>query len=113
MGRYTLLLSREEAVTAGVRNLTYFVLMHFTFSFCFAFPFFVISLHQRAAYIGGGKAVVQVDTSKTSNVTVGGTIAYLLWFSVYAVKQVDTRSRVLVLFDRLKASIWGRDISQF
>lgn len=53
------------------------------------------------------------DVFLHSLLIVGGRIAYLLWGSVYAVKQVDTRSRVLVVFDQLKAKIWGRDVSQF
>jgi NADH:ubiquinone reductase (non-electrogenic) len=45
--------------------------------------------------------------------SAGAAKQYALWRSVYAVKQVDARSRVLVLIDYLKTRIWGRDISQF
>lgn len=89
------------------------------------------------------RTVVQVETGHDRNVTLGGRIAYALWRSVYAVKQVDARSRVclsrllklslftrernglilfltvllstqiLVLFDYFKSRVFGRDISQF
>lgn len=39
-------------------------------------------------------AVVQVEASPSTNVKIAGRIAYLLWRSVYAVKQVDVRNRV-------------------
>lgn len=38
--------------------------------------------------------VVQVEATPTTNVKIGGRVAYLLWRSVYAVKQVDVRNRV-------------------
>lgn len=40
--------------------------------------------------------VVQVEATKDTNITLGGGIAYALWRSVYAVKQVDVRNRVRI-----------------
>ena len=36
-----------------------------------------------------------------------------LWLSTYLVKQVSTRTRVLVLLDVLKTRVFGRDTSLF
>ncbi|CDF33110.1 unnamed protein product [Chondrus crispus] len=65
------------------------------------------------AYLGNERAVVQVPATSETNIKVGGRFAYALWASVYAVKQVDVRNRVLVLFDYFKSRVFGRDISQF
>ena len=40
-------------------------------------------------------------------------LAYLVWKSVYITKQVSFRNRVLILFDWLKAQVFGRDLSNF
>lgn len=48
-----------------------------------------------------------------SRFDVAGAFAFLLWRSVYITKQVSTRNRVLILFDWLKAKVFGRDLSQF
>jgi NADH:ubiquinone reductase (non-electrogenic) len=48
-----------------------------------------------------------------SPVKVSGRLAFFLWRSVYAVKQVSTRTRVLVLFDWVKTRVFGRDTSLF
>lgn len=45
---------------------------------------------------------IQVETGTNSNVTVGGRVAYALWRSVYAVKQVDARNRVSLIYERLR-----------
>jgi len=39
--------------------------------------------------------------------------AFLLWRSVYITKQVSFRNRVPILFDWMKAQVFGRDLSQF
>jgi NADH:ubiquinone reductase (non-electrogenic) len=44
---------------------------------------------------------------------ISGGLAYLVWRSVYITKQVSLRNRVLVLFDWLKAQVFGRDTSLF
>ena len=42
-----------------------------------------------------------------------GSTGFLLWRSVYVVKQVSTRTRVLVLFDWLKTKVFGRDVTRW
>jgi NADH:ubiquinone reductase (non-electrogenic) len=71
-------------------------------------PFHFLSLGAMA-YLGNDRAVVQVDASDSRQLAFGGRIAFFLWRSVYAVKQVDVRNRVLVLFDWFKARAFGRD----
>mmetsp|Transcript_9111 Transcript_9111/g.13589 ORF Transcript_9111/g.13589 Transcript_9111/m.13589 type:complete len:125 (+) Transcript_9111:841-1215(+) len=56
-------------------------------------------------YIGGSEAVAQVQLG-----TAGGN-AFLLWRSVYLVKQVSTRTRLLVLLDFIKSKVLGRDLT--
>lgn len=54
-----------------------------------------------------------MEATPTKNLAIGGRVAYALWRSVYAVKQVDVRNRILVLFDYFKSRVYGRDISRF
>lgn len=54
----------------------------------------------------------QIETFDTS-LDVYGSLAFLLWRSVYITKQVSFRNRVLILFDWMKARVFGRDLSQF
>lgn len=75
-------------------------------------PFRFLSLGAMA-YLGNDNAIVQVDTTKNKTLRLGGNIAFLLWRSVYAVKQVDVRNRVLVLFDWFKTRAFGRDGTLF
>lgn len=63
------------------------------------------------AYIGGDEAVAQVQLGNTDFAKTAGGQAFLLWRSVYLVKQVSTRTRFLVLIDYIKSQIFGRDIS--
>lgn len=42
-----------------------------------------------------------------------GSTGFLLWRSVYVVKQVSPRTRFLVLFDWLKTKIFGRDVTSW
>jgi NADH:ubiquinone reductase (non-electrogenic) len=53
---------------------------------------------------------VQVDPV---GINLAGSLAFLLWRSVYITKQVSFRNRVLILFDWMKAQVFGRDLSQF
>ncbi len=65
------------------------------------------------AYVGQQNALAQVKAG--SNVKLGDYSAgggNLLWRSVYIVKQVSTRNRVLVLLDWMKSQVFGRDISR-
>eukprot|EP00882_Tetradesmus_deserticola_P001020 GHRQ01001105.1.p1 GENE.GHRQ01001105.1~~GHRQ01001105.1.p1 ORF type:complete len:649 (+),score=345.14 GHRQ01001105.1:241-2187(+) len=74
-------------------------------------PFEFLSLGIMA-YVGNDKALTQVEAFDTS-LNVYGRLAFLLWRSVYITKQVSFRNRVLILFDWLKARVFGRDLSQF
>lgn len=76
-------------------------------------PFRFLSLGVMT-YIGDEKALVQLGGSNDApKVAFSGFVSYLLWLSTYAVKQVATRNRVLVLFDWFKTRAFGRDLSQF
>jgi len=77
----------------------------------FAKPFQFLSFGL-LAYIGRERAMAQIEMGDTS-VKLSGTLTYLIWRSVYAVKQVSMRNRILITFDWIKAAIFGRDISQF
>jgi NADH dehydrogenase FAD-containing subunit len=64
------------------------------------------------AYVGGGKALSQVELGNMPIFRYAGSISYVLWRSVYLVKQVATRNRILVTFDWLKTYLFGRDITR-
>jgi len=64
------------------------------------------------AYLGRGKALAEVKIGDTPLGAYTGDVGYLLWKSVYLVKQVATRNRVLVTFDWLKTALFGRDITR-
>ena len=61
------------------------------------------------AYVGSNEAVAQVELGL--DVRASGSPAFILWRSVYLVKQVSTRTRFLVLFDFFKTFLFGRDLS--
>ena len=48
------------------------------------------------AYIGGGEAVSQLQVGDETLLSAAGSAAFLLWRSVYLVKQVAARNRILV-----------------
>ena len=58
-----------------------------------------------------GQAVAQVQLGDNSLLNASGEQAFLLWRSVYLVKQVSTRTRLLVLFDFVKSKMFGRDLT--
>ena len=60
------------------------------------------------AYIGGGEALADLPTVKWS-----GRGAWLFWRSVYLTKLVSLANKAKVLFDWLKARLFGRDLSRF
>ncbi len=60
------------------------------------------------AYIGGGQALADLPGVKWS-----GRTAWLFWRSVYITKLVSPANKVKVLFDWLKARLFGRDLSRF
>ena len=64
------------------------------------------------AYLGGGKALSQVQIGDVPVFSYAGSVAFVLWRSVYLVKQVATRNRVLVTFDWIKSFLFGRDITR-
>lgn len=64
------------------------------------------------AYVGGGEALSQVELGDFPIFSYAGSISFVLWRSVYLVKQVATRNRVLVTFDWIKSSLFGRDITR-
>ncbi|KAG2424789.1 hypothetical protein HXX76_014213 [Chlamydomonas incerta] len=63
------------------------------------------------AYVGHERALTQVEAFDVINLKLAGTLAFLLWKSVYITKQVSFRNRVLILFDWMKTRVFGRDIS--
>lgn len=65
------------------------------------------------AYLGGNEALTQVQIGDVPLFSYFGSIAFVLWRSVYLVKQVATRNRILVTFDWIKSSIFGRDMTRF
>ena len=64
------------------------------------------------AYTGGGEALSQVQLGNVPILSVAGSVSYLFWRSVYLVKQVATRNRILVTFDWWKSKLFGRDITR-
>jgi NADH:ubiquinone reductase (non-electrogenic) len=67
-------------------------------------------LHQgMLAYIGSSKGLAETPGGGG----LRGWVAWLMWRSVYLTKLVSLRNKVLVLFDWLKARLFGRDLSQF
>jgi NADH dehydrogenase FAD-containing subunit len=74
-------------------------------------PFQFLNLGQ-LAYIGGGEALSQVQLGNKKLFNQAGSVGFLLWKSVYVVKQVSTKTRLLVLFDWFKTKIFGRDVTR-
>lgn len=60
------------------------------------------------AYIGGGEALADLPNVKWS-----GRGAWLFWRSVYLTKLVSPANKIKVLFDWIKARLFGRDLSRF
>lgn len=60
------------------------------------------------AYVGAGRALADLPAVKWS-----GRTAWLFWRSVYLTKLVSPANKVKVLFDWLKAMLFGRDLSRF
>jgi NADH dehydrogenase FAD-containing subunit len=64
------------------------------------------------AYVGSGEALSQIEIGDFPVLSYAGNTAFILWRSVYLVKQVATRNRILVTFDWLKSAVFGRDITR-
>jgi NADH:ubiquinone reductase (non-electrogenic) len=60
------------------------------------------------AYVGGNRALADLDSYKGR-----GWTTWLFWRSAYLTRLVSFKNKVLVLFDWVKARLFGRDISQF
>jgi NADH dehydrogenase FAD-containing subunit len=60
------------------------------------------------AYLGAGKALADLPQAKWA-----GWTAWLFWRSVYVTKLVSLSNKVKVLFDWMKARMFGRDLSRF
>jgi NADH:ubiquinone reductase (non-electrogenic) len=60
------------------------------------------------AYIGDRRALADLP-----NVKGRGFATFLFWRSAYLTRLVSMKNKILVLFDWIKASIFGRDISSF
>jgi NADH dehydrogenase FAD-containing subunit len=65
------------------------------------------------AYLGGGEALSQVQVGENRLLSEAGSVGFLLWRSVYVVKQVSPRTRFLVLFDWFKTKLFGRDVTNW
>jgi len=65
------------------------------------------------AYLGDGEALTQVQLGDYPLFSAFGSEAYILWQSVYMVKQVATRNRILVTFDWIKSAVFGRDMTRY
>jgi NADH dehydrogenase FAD-containing subunit len=74
-------------------------------------PFQFLNLGQ-LAYTGGGEALSQVQLGNKRLFSQAGSVSFLLWRSVYIVKQVSAKTRLLVLFDWFKTKIFGRDVTR-
>lgn len=64
------------------------------------------------AYVGGGEALTQVQLGDVPIFSYAGSISFVLWRSVYLVKQVATRNRLLVTFDWMKRKLFGYDTTR-
>jgi len=60
------------------------------------------------AYVGGGRALADLPHSQWS-----GRGAWIFWRSVYLTKLVSLPNKAKVLFDWIKAALFGRDLSRF
>ncbi len=69
---------------------------------------FVYKHQGMLAYVGGNRALADL-----SRVKGRGFAAFLFWRSAYFTKLVSMRNRLLVLFDWVKAEVFGRDLSRF
>jgi len=60
------------------------------------------------AYIGGNQALADTPQFKGS-----GFLTFLFWRSAYLTKLVSFKNKLLVIFDWIKAFVFGRDVSNF
>ena len=72
-------------------------------------------MHRRSSQRTGvfdPEALSQLQLGDRRLLTEAGSVGFLLWRSVYIVKQVSLRTRILVLFDVLKTTLFGRDVTR-
>jgi NADH:ubiquinone reductase (non-electrogenic) len=62
------------------------------------------------AYVGGSKALADIPRA---DVHWRGETTYFFWRSAYLTRLVSLKNKVLVLFDWIKARLFGRDLSKF
>lgn len=74
-----------------------------------AFKFLNLGL---LAYVGSGESLTQIEIGDMPIASYAGSTSFVLWRSVYLVKQVATRNRVLILFDWMKRVLFGYDITR-
>lgn len=60
------------------------------------------------AYVGNARALADLNQVRSH-----GFLTYLFWRSAYLTRLVSIRNKILVLFDWLKTTLFGRDISHF
>lgn len=69
--------------------------------------------HQGAlAYIGSERAVADLVWGGWSNVSTGGTLTFFFWRSAYIYMCLSVKNQILICFDWVKVSLFGRDISK-
>ena len=62
------------------------------------------------AYVGDSKALADIPKA---DLQLRGETTYFFWRSAYLTRLVSMKNKVLVLFDWLKARMFGRDLSKF
>lgn len=62
------------------------------------------------AYVGDSRALADIPKAK---IRWRGFLTYLFWKSAYLTRLVSFKNKTLVLFDWIKAAIFGRDLSRF
>lgn len=85
------------------------------------YPSFVMNSYGAMAYLGASQGVAElkgmlwdrypVTKQPNENTIVEGTGAFALWRSLYFSRLLSNRNKAHVMFDWIKASIFGRDIS--
>jgi NADH dehydrogenase FAD-containing subunit len=63
-----------------------------------------------SSFLGGGRAIVEAPGEGPKH---AGAWAYQLWRSAVFTQLVSPRNKVLVPLDRLRAYVFGRDLSKF
>lgn len=64
------------------------------------------------AYIGSDRAVADLSWGSWSTVALGGSLTFLFWRTAYVSMLLGIKSKILVVTDWLKVSIFGRDCSK-